>query len=104
MSRMRTVLTMVAVLSLLSSQGDALAAPTSDGVIVEVPATELLMRLERGKVTSVALVNAYLQRIERVDRAGPRLNAFITINPDALAEARALDAERKAGKLRGPLH
>ncbi len=57
-----------------------------------------------GKVTSEQLVRAYLERIERIDRAGPKLNAVLALNSHALADARKLDAERRAGKLRGPLH
>ena len=57
-----------------------------------------------GKVTSEQLARAYLERIERIDRAGPKLNAVLAINSHALADARKLDAERRAGKLRGPLH
>lgn len=57
-----------------------------------------------GRVTSEQLVRAYLDRIERIDRAGPKLNAVIALNSHALADARRLDAERRAGKVRGPLH
>jgi len=57
-----------------------------------------------GELTSAALTQAYLDRIARVDDAGPTLGAVIELNPQAIAEATALDAERKAGKLRGPLH
>src|SRR3954453_7719746 len=57
-----------------------------------------------GKVTSEQLVKAYLERIERIDRAGPKLNAVIALNPHAVADARKLDAERRAGHVRGPLH
>ena len=57
-----------------------------------------------GRYTSEALVREYLARIEAMDRKGPKLNAVIALNSHALADARALDAERKAGKLRGPLH
>ncbi|HET6969786.1 MAG TPA: amidase family protein, partial [Phenylobacterium sp.] len=57
-----------------------------------------------GKVTSEQLVRAYLERIERIDRAGPKLNAVLAVNPHALADARRLDAERRAGHVRGPLH
>jgi len=56
------------------------------------------------KVTSEQLVRAYLERIQRIDRAGPKLNAVLTLNPHAVDDARALDAERRAGKVRGPLH
>ena len=57
-----------------------------------------------GKLTSEKLVGIYLKRIEAYDKKGPAINAVITLNPKALAEAKALDAERKAGKVRGPLH
>jgi amidase len=57
-----------------------------------------------GKLTSQKLVSAYLKRIDAYDKQGPNVNAVITLNPKALAEAKKLDAERKAGKLRGPLH
>ncbi|WP_010112938.1 amidase family protein, partial [Burkholderia oklahomensis] len=49
-------------------------------------------------------VRETLDRIARIDRDGPRLNAIIELNPDAEAIARALDAERGAGAVRGPLH
>ena len=45
-----------------------------------------------------------LAGIEAIDRNGPRLHSVIELNPDAIAIARALDAERKAGRVRGPLH
>lgn len=57
-----------------------------------------------GTLTARELTAAYLARIAAVDRAGPKLNAVIELNPDALAIADQLDAERKAGKVRGPLH
>ncbi len=57
-----------------------------------------------GALTSEKLVSLHLARIAAYDHAGPGLNAVITLNPQALEHARALDAERKAGKIRGPLH
>jgi amidase len=57
-----------------------------------------------GKLTSAAVVAAYLKRIEAYDKQGPNINAVITLNPKAVATAKELDAERKAGKVRGPLH
>jgi amidase len=57
-----------------------------------------------GRVTSEQLVAAYLERIARIDDAGPKLNAVVAVNRHALDDARRLDAERKAGKVRGPLH
>lgn len=57
-----------------------------------------------GKLTSEQLVSAYLKRIEAYDKKGPAINSVIYLNPEALAQAKVLDAERKAGKVRGPLH
>jgi amidase len=57
-----------------------------------------------GKLTSAKVVSAYLKRIEAYDKRGPTINAVITLNPKALDTAKALDAERKQGKVRGPLH
>lgn len=63
-----------------------------------------LQALQAGGLTSAALVTAYLGRISRLDAAGPAYRSVLAINPEALSAARALDAERRAGKLRGPLH
>lgn len=60
--------------------------------------------LASGATTSEALVEAYLDRIERLDHAGPTLRSVLALNPHARDDARALDAERRAGKTRGPLH
>ncbi|MFL5296319.1 MAG: amidase [Phenylobacterium sp.] len=60
--------------------------------------------MRAGTLTSEQLVKSYLARIAAMDTKGPRLNSIIALNPHALADARKLDAERKAGRLRGPLH
>jgi amidase len=57
-----------------------------------------------GKLTSEQLVKLYLKRIAAYDKAGPAINAVITLNPAALDVARALDKERKLKGPRGPLH
>jgi amidase len=57
-----------------------------------------------GKATSEALVKLYLKRIATLNRKGIHLNAIIALNPHAAGDARALDAERRAGHVRGPLH
>ena len=69
--------------------------------VVEASIGDMRAALAQGRVTSRALVQQSLDRIARYES---RLNAAITINPRALAEADARDAERQAGKLRGPLH
>ncbi|WP_082607156.1 amidase [Lysobacter sp. Root983] len=72
--------------------------------VVETTLDDLAARLRDGRLSSVQLTQAYLDRIAALDDDGPLLNAVIELNPDALLEADRLDAERKAGKLRGPLH
>src|SRR3546814_14348447 len=57
-----------------------------------------------GNLSSRELTQAYLDRIAAIDDAGPRLNAVIELNPEALEEADARAPEREAGKVRGPLH
>jgi amidase len=80
--------------------------PASIGTFAyqEADVVSLQKKMADGSLSSHALTQAYLDRIAAVDDAGPRLNAVIETNPDALKDADALDAERKAGKVRGPLH
>ena len=61
-------------------------------------------KLASGELSSRALTQGYLDRIAAIDHAGPKLNAVIEVNPDALKNADTLDAERKAGKIRSGLH
>jgi amidase len=60
--------------------------------------------LRSGKYTSRGLCEAYLARIEQLDRRGPALRAVIETNPEAVSLAAAADVERRAGRVRGPLH
>ena len=70
----------------------------------EATIADLQKRMESGQDSSRSLVEKYISRIEALDKQGPRLRAVLEINPDALAIAGERDAERKAGKIRGPLH
>ena len=72
--------------------------------VAEASIADLQKALTEGRATSRELVQAYLNRIAAFDQQGPRLNAIITLNPNALAEADALDRERKARGPRGALH
>jgi amidase len=65
---------------------------------------ELQAAMTRGELTSHTITQQYLERIASLDRQGPTLRHVLETNPDALAIASALDAERKAGKTRGPMH
>ncbi|WP_431806362.1 amidase [Microbacterium paraoxydans] len=73
--------------------------------VVEASIADLRRALETGAATSVALVQAYLARIDAYDSAGTEtaLNAVVVRNPDALAEAAASDARRAARQSLGPL-
>ena len=70
----------------------------------EMTITELQAGMSTGKYTSHSLVKKYLDRIEDIDRRGPKLGSVIEINPDALTIADSLDQERKSKNVRGPLH
>ena len=70
----------------------------------EITITKLQAGMASGKFTARSITEKYLARIEEVDKQGPALNSVIEINPDALAIADALDQERKANHLRGPMH
>lgn len=57
----------------------------------ETSIADLHDQMQRGELSSEQLVSWYLDRIEAIDRNGPKLNAIIELNPDALLIARALD-------------
>src|ERR1051325_5029212 len=65
---------------------------------------ELQAGMASGKDTARSITTTYLQRIEALDKKGPGLHSVLETNPDALTQATALDAERKAKGPRGPLH
>jgi len=65
---------------------------------------EIVKALNSGEISSEALVTLYLDRIEAIDKQGPRLQAILSINTDALTQAKALDTMRKEGLIKGPLH
>ena len=70
----------------------------------EITIDELQQKMQTGQTTAVAITGLYLKRIAAIDKAGPTLNSVIEINKAALSIAAAMDKERKAGKVRGPLH
>ena len=79
-------------------------AARRNDIVYEATITELQTAMTEGRATSAELVDAYLARINAYDQAAPALNAIVRVNPRARADAAALDAERKAGRVRGPLH
>jgi len=72
--------------------------------VAEVSIAQQQKAMTEGRVTSLGLVQAYLERIAAFDQRGPKLNSIITLSPSALKEAEALDRERAAKGARGPSH
>jgi len=70
----------------------------------EISIADLAAGMAQSRYTAHALAEKYLARIEEIDRRGPQLNSVLEVNPDALAIANGLDQERRAGRVRGPLH
>jgi amidase len=70
----------------------------------ELSIPNLQAQMRAGETTAQRLVEQYLERIDAFDTHGPKVNSVIELNPDAAVIAHALDKERQAGKLRGPLH
>ncbi|HSU49028.1 MAG TPA: amidase family protein, partial [Segetibacter sp.] len=70
----------------------------------EATIDELQTRMKTGAFSSKEITAWYLKRIQELDKKGPEINSVIEINPDALSTAISMDAERKAGRVRGLLH
>jgi amidase len=102
----RAFLSSSLALGALALAGETLPGPKAGrGLVVEEATLEALqVGMDAGRFTAVDLVRNYQARIHALDQAGPNLHAVIELNTEALAIAKALDAERKAGKRRGPLH
>jgi amidase len=91
--------------ALLSMKTPARQAGSQGGFdLEEVTMADLQQRMQSGKETARSLVEKYTSRIAAIDRSGPELHSVIELNPDALAIADRLDAERKSRGPRGPLH
>jgi amidase len=88
-----------------ASAPEAVPAPRSRPLdIVEASVADLQAAMKAGRLTSKALTQRYLDRIKAIDKGGPKLNSVIEVNPDALKDAEAMDAERRKRGPRGPLH
>jgi amidase len=89
------------LLAVIACLGACVESPPD---VTELTVGDIQSRFDSGELNAEQLVGIYVDRIERIDRSGPALNSIIEINPDALAIARALDAERVESGPRGPLH
>jgi amidase len=106
MTRVRwTALGMAALgIALSVERESAVDARREPFEIVDATIEDIQAEFKAGRLTSRALVRAYLDRIEAYDKHGPGINSVITINPKALEEADALDAAYKRSGPAGPLH
>lgn len=100
--------------SLLTACNDAAKTTPTEAKIVtdhiapfeldEETISSLQEKMAAGKYSAEQITKLYLQRIQEIDKSGPNLNAVIELNPDAVSIAKALDEERKSGKLRSAMH
>ena len=97
MIRSSGILLTFALLALTACSG-------TESDFTETSIAELHDQLQRGEITSVELVDWYVDRIAAIDQGGPGLNAIIEINPDARSIALSLDREWQSAGPRGPLH
>lgn len=101
----RRLLTAAAAAAMLLAHAPAdAAAKAATKEFDDASVAELEAAMDAGTLTAEKLVQLCLARIQAYDRQGPKLHAVMALNPNALAEARALDAERKAKGPRSPIH
>ncbi len=91
----------VAALSPSASTSQPANAPFE---LAELTIADLQQRMQSRQETSRSIVEKYIARIAALDRNGPALRSILELNPDALSIAEERDAERSAGRVRGPLH
>ena len=100
----RPVAKLAGVLALTAALLGSTAVSAKQVEFDQATIAELGAAFSAGTLTAEKLMELCLARIKAFDRQGPKIHAVITLNPKAMDEAKALDAERKAGKVRGPLH
>ncbi|HEV8362376.1 MAG TPA: amidase family protein [Gemmatimonadaceae bacterium] len=100
----RGAVALILALGAVVGRGSAQGSPTVDHAVVEGSISDLQQAMASGRLTAVQLVRAFRARIAAYDQQRPALNAMIRLNPNAERDAAALDRERQAGKVRGPLH
>ena len=107
-SRLSVYVTLAASLCCGASSMAATAPATSNNAnafrVLETTIADVEAAFRSGQLTCHALVDAYIKRINAYDKAGPKLNAVQTVNPNALAEADRLDVAFKASGALGPMH
>ncbi len=98
------ITTILSVGNIVTAQTKNTNIPTDNFELNEITIDTLQQYMQSGKYTSRSITEMYLKRIAAIDKSGPKLNAIIELNPDALLIADSMDAERKAGKVRSAMH
>jgi Asp-tRNA(Asn)/Glu-tRNA(Gln) amidotransferase A subunit family amidase len=96
------VVALTAVAAAMPAAGQSPASPPFD--VMETTIADVHAAMRAGHLTCHALVQDYLRRIDAYDKNGPRVNAIVLVNPDALATADSLDRRLAQGGFTGPLH
>jgi amidase len=94
----------IAMTAMIGSMAASLPASAAEFDLSKATIADINAAFDAGALNSEQLVQLYLARIEAYDKQGPAINSIINLNPRALEEARALDAERAAKGPRGPMH
>lgn len=97
-------MSLIRLSSLVMTVATALAFSAQSAELARLSLSQAQQLQQQGKLSSEALTRYYLNQIATLDKQGPALHAMTDMDPTALTQARILDAERKAGKVRGPLH
>ena len=101
------IILIIYLVSLISCQppsGESQITVSDSFIFQEQDITQVQQGYKDGTYTIKEVVQAYLDRIEEIDRNGPAINSIIQVNPDAIQIAEELDIEMSEGKIRGPLH
>ncbi len=103
-TRRRSFLISAAALGLSACARPVSQSPAPGESLDEVTLADMAAGLQSGRWTAVQLVESYQRRAQEIDSSGPLLRSILASNPEALDEARRLDAERREGRIRGVLH
>jgi amidase len=96
--------TTLAAATAIPLRGEPSLSLRAPAPVDEKSIAELSAGMKSGELTARSLTQQYLDRIASLDRRGPALHHVLETNPDALSIADSLDAERKSGRVRGPMH
>lgn len=99
-----TALVLPWALDACTSKETTVVATTNNITLDELMLADLQKKMQAGELTSKAITEFYLNRIDQIDKHGPAINSVIEVNLDALSIAEQLDKERSENKIRGPLH